>query len=247
MFVGCFAFSPRSRYSATFMAKARKFDLSSPLGRLAAHVDMTWRDHAFLRLWWTNAHWISDEMVRSNQPWPFQIRAWGRRGIKTFINLRGPGKQGQAEAFLQLERDACARAGIRHVDFTLNSRATPSAETLREAQALFSSIDYPALMHCKSGADRAGIASVLYLHFRKGEPIDRAMRMLGLRYGHVKQGKTGVLDHFFEGYLAHSRVSGLSLIEWAEKHYDPEVLKADFQKKSKWWANILVDKILKRE
>ncbi len=229
------------------MAKARKFDLSSPWGRLAAHVDMTWRDHAFLRVWWTNAHWISDEMVRSNQPWPFQIRAWGRRGIKTFINLRGPGKQGQAEAFLQLERDACARAGIKHVDFTLNSRATPSAETLREAQALFNSIDYPALMHCKSGADRAGIASVLYLHFRKGEPIDRAMRMLGLRYGHVKQGKTGVLDHFFESYLAHSRVSGLSLIEWAEKHYDPEVLKADFQKKSKWWANILVDKILNRE
>ncbi|MFN9358148.1 MAG: protein tyrosine phosphatase [Alphaproteobacteria bacterium] len=229
------------------MAKARKFDLSSPWGRLAAHVDMTWRDHAFLRVWWTNAHWISDEMVRSNQPWPFQIRAWGRRGIKTFINLRGPGKQGQAEAFLQLERDACARAGIRHVDFTLNSRATPSAETLREAQALFNSIDYPALMHCKSGADRAGIASVRYLHFRKGEPIDRAMRMLGLRYGHVKQGKTGVLDHFFESYLAHSRVSGLSLIEWAEKHYDPEVLKADFQKKSKWWANILVDKILNRE
>ncbi|MFN8947742.1 MAG: protein tyrosine phosphatase [Alphaproteobacteria bacterium] len=229
------------------MAKARKFDLSSPWGRLAAHVDMTWRDHAFLRVWWTNAHWISDEMVRSNQPWPFQIRAWGRRGIKTFINLRGPGKQGQAEAFLQLERDACARAGIRHVDFTLNSRATPSAETLREAQALFNSIDYPALMHCKSGADRAGIASVLYLHFRKGEPIDRAMRMLGLRYGHVKQGKTGVLDHFFESYLAHSRVSGISLIEWAEKHYDPEVLKADFQKKSKWWANILVDKILNRE
>jgi len=186
-------------------------------------------------------------MVRSIQPWPFQIRAWGRRGIKTFINLRGPGKQGQAEAFLQLERDACARAGIKHVDFTLNSRATPSAETLREAQALFNSIDYPALMHCKSGADRAGIASVLYLHFRKGEPIDRAMRMLGLRYGHVKQGKTGVLDHFFESYLAHSRVSGLSLIEWAKKHYDPEVLKADFQKKSKWWANILVDKILNRE
>lgn len=229
------------------MAKSREFNLSSPWGRLAAHFDMTWRDHAFLRVWWTNAHWISDEMVRSNQPWPFQIRAWGRRGIKTFINLRGPGKQGKAEAFLQLERDACTRAGIRHVDFTLNSRATPTAETLREAQALFNSIDYPALMHCKSGADRAGIASVLYLHFRKGEPVDRAMRMLGLRYGHVKQGKTGVLDHFFESYLAHSRVSGLSLIEWAEQHYDPEALKAEFQKKSKWWANILVDKILNRE
>lgn len=229
------------------MAKPRKFDLSSPWGRLAAHFDMTWRDHAFLRVWWTNASWISDEMVRTNQPWPFQIRAWGRRGIKTVINLRGPGKWGEPEAFLQLERDACAKAGIAHVDLTLNSRSTPTVETLREAQALFNSITYPALMHCKSGADRAGIGAVLYLHFRKGEPIATAKRMLSLRFGHVKQGKTGVLDHFLESYIAHSRVSGLSLIEWAATHYDPDALKAEFQKTSKWWANILVDRILNRE
>lgn len=229
------------------MAKPHKFDLSRPLGRLAAHFDMTWRDHAFLRLWWTNASWISDEMVRTNQPWPFQIRAWGRQGIKTIVNLRGPGKGGEASAFLQLERDACAKAGIAHVDFTLTSRAPPSVEALKEAQALFNTIAYPALLHCKSGADRAGIASVLYLHFRKGEPIETAMRMLSLRYGHVKQGKTGVLDYFFEQYLEHARVSGLSLIEWAERHYDPKALRAAFDGKSKWWANLLVDRVLNRE
>jgi protein tyrosine/serine phosphatase len=118
---------------------------------------------------------------------------------------------------------------------------------LKEAKDLFNRIAYPALLHCKSGADRAGIASVLYLHFRKGEPVDKAMRMLSLRYGHVKQGKTGVLDYFFEKYLEHSRTSGLSLIEWAEKHYDPMELRAEFQTKSKWWANLLVDRILNRE
>jgi protein tyrosine/serine phosphatase len=229
------------------MAKPRKFDLSSPSGRLAARFDMAWRDHAFLRLWWTNASWISDEMVRTNQPWPFQIRAWGRRGIRTIVNLRGPGKDGQPEAFLQLERDACAKAGIAHVDFTFTSRSTPTAAMLRETEALFNSIAYPALLHCKSGADRAGIASVLYLHFRKGEPIETAMRMLSLRYGHVKQGRTGVLDHFFESYLAHGRPVGLSLIEWAETRYDPDTLKAAFQKKSTWWGNMLVDRILNRE
>lgn len=225
------------------MAKPRKFDLTTPSGRLAAHVDMAWRDHAFLRFWWTNEDWISDEMVRTNQPWPFQIRAWQRRGIKTVINLRG----GVGTSFHQLEKDMCETLGMAHVDFTLTSRASPPVSKLKEAKALFDSIAYPALLHCKSGADRAGIASVLYLHFRKGEPIEKALRMLSLRYGHVKQGKTGVLDYFFEKYMEHARTSGLSLIEWAEKHYDPVALKAEFQKKSKWWANVLVDNVLNRE
>ena len=116
---------------------------------------------------------------------------------------------------------------------------------MKEAKALFDSIAYPALLHCKSGADRAGMASVLYLHFRKGEPVDKAMRMLSLRYGHVRQGKTGVLDYFFEKYLEHSKQSGLTLLEWAELHCDPVVLKSEFQ--SKWWANVLIDQVLRRE
>lgn len=225
------------------MAKLRKFDLTTPSGRLAAHVDMAWRDHAFLRFWWTNEDWISDEMVRTNQPWPFQIRAWQRRGIKTVINLRG----GVGTSFHQLEKDACQKLGMAHVDFTLTSRASPPASKLVEAKAMFDSIAYPALLHCKSGADRAGIASVLYLHFRKGEPVEKAMRMLSLRYGHVRQGKTGVLDYFFEKYIEHARTSGLSLIEWAEQHYDPDALRAEFQRKTKWWANVLTDKVLNRE
>lgn len=220
-----------------------KFDLSSPSGRLAALFDMTWRDHAFLRTWWTNEDWISDEMVRTNQPWPFQIRGWARRGIKTVVNLRG----GVGTSFHQLEKAECEKLGIAHVDFTMTSREPPSAARLREAQDLFGRIAYPALLHCKSGADRAGIASVLYLHFRKGEPIEQAMRMLSLRYGHVKQGKTGVLDYFFERYLEHSKTSGLSLIEWAEQHYEPLALREEFKTKSRWWANFLVDRILKRE
>ena len=63
----------------------------------------------------------------------------------------------------------------------------------------------------------------------------------------VKQGKTGVLDYFFERYLEETKSTGETLIEWAEKHYDPVALKADFQSKSKWWANLLVDRTLNRE
>jgi protein tyrosine/serine phosphatase len=218
-----------------------EFDLSRTQGRLAALVDMTWRDHAFLRVWWQNAHWISDEMVRTNQPWPFQIRAWARRGIKTIVNLRG----GMGSSFHQLERDACARAGLALENFLVTSRGAPTVEQVTGAKALFERIAYPALMHCKSGADRAGLMSVLYMHFRKGEPIEKARRMLGLRYGHIRQGKTGVIDYYFDQYLALGKPKGMSLIEWTERDYDPDKLKATFQ--SQGWGDVLVDTILRRE
>jgi protein tyrosine/serine phosphatase len=218
-----------------------QFDLTRTTGRLAALNDMTWRDHAFLRVWWTNAHWISDEMVRTNQPWPFQIRQWARRGIKTIVNLRG----GLGSSFHQLEKDACEKAGVALENFLVTSRGAPTIEQVKGAKRLFETIRYPALMHCKSGADRAGLMSVLYLHFRKGEPIDKAMRMLSLRFGHVRQGKTGIIDYFFDQYLQHGKTSGLSLVEWMEQAYDPEKLRADFR--AQWWANVLVDKILVRE
>jgi protein tyrosine/serine phosphatase len=218
-----------------------EFDLTQTSGRLAALNDMTWSDHAFLRVWWTNAHWISAEMVRTNQPWPFQIRRWARQGIKTVVNLRG----GLGTSFHQLEKDACQKAGITLENFLVTSRGAPTLEQVRGAKDLFERLQYPALMHCKSGADRAGLMSVLYLHFRKGEPIESAKRMLSLRFGHVRQGKTGVIDFYFDQYLAHAKTSGLSLLEWTERVYDPDRLKAEFR--SQKWADILVDTIWRRE
>lgn len=217
------------------------FDLSTREGRRKAHLDMAWRDHAFLRLLWTNEDWISDEMVRSNQPWPFQLRRWAARGIRTVINLRG----GIHTSFHHLERRTCEETGMRLVNFTVESRGAPTRDQVHGADRLFREIAYPALMHCKSGADRAGLMSTLYLHLRKGEPVDKAMRMLSLRYGHVRQGKTGVLDYFFEQYQAHGATKGLSLLEWVDRDYDPVTLKKTFL--SQGWANILVDKILRRE
>lgn len=218
-----------------------KFDLTTTSGRLGALFDMTWRDHAFLRVWWTNAHWISDELVRTNQPWPFQIRRWAKRGIKTIVNLRG----GFTASFHHLEKQACEQNGIAFENLTVTSRSAPTKEQIREAKALFDRIQYPALIHCKSGADRAGLVSVLYMHFRKGEPIDTARRMLSLRYGHVRQGKTGVLDHVFDTYVEHAKTSGLTFMEWVETVYDPVAVKADFH--ANWWGTVLVDKILRRE
>ena len=65
------------------------FDLSTPGGRVRTYLDYLWNDHAYLRLGFQNAHWISEELVRTNQPWPHQLAEWKKAGVKTIVNLRG--------------------------------------------------------------------------------------------------------------------------------------------------------------
>jgi protein tyrosine/serine phosphatase len=223
-------------------ARLADFDLTTPKGRTAAYLDYLWKDHAYLRLGFSNAHWISDELVRTNQPWPHQLAEWKKRGIKTVINLRG----GFDASFHALEKDACERLGLKMVDFTITSREVPSRARVHGAKELFETIEYPALMHCKSGADRAGIMSVFYMHFRKGLPIRQALDQLHIRYLHVKQGKTGVLDYTFERYLSEGEPKGQSFLEWVDSDaYDEAGIKADFR--AQMWGRLLTEGILKRE
>lgn len=218
------------------------FDMATPLGRARTFADYVWNDHAYLRLGFRNAHWISDELVRTNQPWPHQLAQWKARGIRTVINLRGDFHR----SFYALERDACARLGLELVDFPMGSREVPSRERVIGARRLFERVAYPALVHCKSGADRAGLMSVLYMHFRKGRTIREAMDQLHLRYLHVKQGKTGVLDYTFERYLREGEPAGLSFLEWVKSPaYDPAGLKADF--KAGAWGGLITERLLRRE
>ncbi len=219
-----------------------RFDLSTRWGRTRAYLDYLWNDHAYLRLRFSNAHWISDELARANQPWPFQLEAWKRQGVRTVVNLRG----GFDASFHALEKDACARLGLKLVDFTITSREVPSRARVLGAKALFESLEYPAMMHCKSGADRAGIMSVFYMHFRRGLPIREALEQLSMRYLHIRHGKTGVLDYTFERYLAEGEPAGMSFLEWVESPmYDPATIKADFR--AGMWGSLITERLLRRE
>ena len=221
---------------------ANAFDMTTPSGRRRTYLNYLWNDHAYLRLGFSNAHWISDELLRANQPWPHQLAAWKARGIRTVVNLRG----GFDASFYALEKDACARLGLTMVNFTVTSREVPSREQVLGAKRLYETIAYPAMIHCKSGADRAGIMSVLYMHFRKGLPIREAMDQLSLKYLHVKQGKTGVLDYVFERYLREGEPAGMSFLEWVESPaYDPVGFKAQFR--AGMLGSTLTEKLLRRE
>lgn len=205
-------------------------------------------DHAIIRALYDNTHEIAPGVWRSFQPSPAHLERWARRGVKTVVNLRGP----RPSAALFLEEEACNRLGVRLENFRVFSREAPSKETLRGARALFERIEYPALFHCKSGADRVGLMAALYLFFREKRPLDEALKQLSLRYGHVKQGKTGVIDAAFERYLDHARANAISLsdvdafLTWIDSpDYDPAAIKRDFM--GSWWGNLLTERVLRRE
>ncbi len=203
-------------------------------------IELIFKDHGFLRFAWHNQHQIADGVWRSNQPGPGRIAKLANEGIKTIINLRGPRDDGG----WQLEAEACSKAGITLFDFTTRSRAAPSKFMLHDARLLFAEINKPVLMHCKSGADRAGLMSALYLLIAENQPARIAMQQLAWKYGHVKAAKTGLLDAFFAAYLPYEK-DGMAFYDWVDQIYDPATLTAQFQAQS--WAVRLTDTILQRE
>lgn len=219
-----------------------RFDLTTAFGRFKAHWSYFWKDHAFLRLAFANAHWIGPDLVRTNQPSPGQLAYWQRQGIKTVINLRGK----RDEAYYWLEKDACEKLGLTLIDAPLDSRDAPTADRVHRAKALFETIQYPVLIHCKSGADRAGLMAVFYRHFRLGAPISQALSELSKRTLHSREGLTGVLDYFLEYYVDQVEPTGVSFIEWIDSaDYDPMAIRNQFR--SSLWGRVLVDRLLRRE
>lgn len=211
------------------------------LGPVASYADMLLVDHGVFRLFYQNRHKLANGAWRSAQPAPHQIRHLARKGIRTIVNLRGERHCGS----YWLERQACAQSGIRLEDFQVRSRAAPSKAEVLAARDLFKRIEYPMLMHCKSGADRAGLMSALYLIVREQMPVATAVGQLSLKFGHVRQADTGILDHFFERYLEHDAKNPIGFFDWVERVYDPDELKRSFA--AKGWANVLINGVLRRE
>lgn len=198
-------------------------------------------DHLVFRLVFPNRHKVSENVWRAAQPLPHQIAAAKKLGIRTILNLRG---QFDTATYIY-EREACRRAGLKLVDYRVKSRNAPTVEELRGARDIFKSLEYPVLMHCKSGADRVGLMSVLYRHLHDGVPMEQAIDQLSLRFGHIAQANTGIIDYFFARYIADNARTPIAFFDWVETVYDPEELRRSF--KSSTWANRLVDRVLKRE
>jgi protein tyrosine phosphatase (PTP) superfamily phosphohydrolase (DUF442 family) len=217
-------------------------DISSRSGRVRAWFDMHLVDHGMIRAVYNNFYHLGGGMYRCSQPSPAQLAKYQQKyGIRSVVNLRGPHGYGS----YALEKEACDKLGLALHDVKLYSRTAPEVEEVHAMDELFKSMEFPALLHCKSGADRAGLGSALYRILHLGHRVEDALAELNWRYGHFKGAKTGILDFFLASYVARNARSPIGFLEWVDTEYDRDALEASFH--AEGWSSLLVDKVLHRE
>ena len=215
--------------------------LASRRGRLLAWIDSLLVDHAVLRLMWTN--WgivVPGAVYRSNHPTPARLsRAHRRHGIASVINLRGATRSGSDA----LSRERAARLGLTFVDVPLSSGRAPSRASLVALVAALRDAPRPSLIHCKSGADRAGFAAAICL-LLDGASTATALAQLSLRHGHIRRSRAGILDAVLLAYGREGE-GHIPFADWAAARYEPAAITATY--KSTGLPSFLQDRILRRE
>ena len=205
-------------------------DISTPRARRWTTFHYHLFDQAFLREIWTNFAQIAPGVYRSNQPTWRRFKRYKAMGIKTVLNLRG------ANAFSQylFEREFCKTLGLDLVDHAFHARRAPEPEQILEVLNTLRHLQKPLLLHCKSGADRAGFISALYLLVIEGHPIDRARQQLSWRFSHLDFTKTGILDYILNVFDARQKLSQIEFEEWLRSEYSAKKLQQGFDQRIDW-------------
>ncbi|MEM6482138.1 MAG: tyrosine-protein phosphatase [Pseudomonadota bacterium] len=206
-------------------------DLTSPENRRRAHIYNMWFDHAALRVFWTNFFEVAPGVFRSNQPTHRRFERLKARGFRTVLNLRG---RSDAAHFLT-EEESCAQLGLELVNVNMLARHAPAGQDVLAMIDAFRTIERPFVMHCKSGADRAGFASAVYLMVIEGRSILEARKMLSPKYLHFRFTTTGVLDHILDLYEARNAREPIGFEDWVQKEYDAVAVQADYAAHYKPW------------
>jgi protein tyrosine/serine phosphatase len=195
--------------------------------RLKYEVHVFFIDHGMFReLYWNKAQ-IAPGVYRSNYPTPARIRRLKRQGINNILSLRGDFDG----SFNASERDDCERYGVT-LDFAaFGAREAPTADRILILLDKFPTINAPFLMHCKSGADRASLASAIYLIAIEGKSVAEARKMFSIRFIHFKWTKTGILDMFLGMYEECLEQGPIVFQDWVANEYDPEALTQRFAKR----------------
>nr|WP_234895009.1 tyrosine-protein phosphatase [Sinorhizobium meliloti] len=98
----------------------------------------------------------------------------------------GSGDVGESgETWYLQEVEGADRAAITHFDFRLSASKRVSPQQARQLIALLQTAPKPILIHCQAGADRTGMAAMLYLQQIAGIDEEISERQLSVRYGHI--------------------------------------------------------------
>jgi protein tyrosine/serine phosphatase len=232
---------PQRRSRSAKRADKWSANLDTVGPRAHAWIDLLFFDHGLLRLLYRNRHRVTSRMWRSSQPTPGDLRREKAKGIKTVICVRS----GLAFGSWPLEREACKKLQLELHKVNIRGRQAPSKSSLIELIDLFSSIEYPVLVHCKSGADRSGFVAAVYLMAVEGRSPEDASAQLSARYGHLRHSRAGILGAVIDTYRREGAARGIDFRTWVETSYDPQAISRGFRPRP--IATAVADLLLRRE
>lgn len=205
-------------------------NISTKSGRFWANVHFQLMDHAFLRIFWNNFYHVSDGVYRANQPSPSHLKSYKKLGIRSVLSLRGRANQ----SYDLFEDDYCKKLNLNLVYSPISSSSAPSSEKLINIINVMHELPKPFVLHCKSGADRAGLASAIYLIVEKKLPVLEAKKQLSFKYLHLDFTKTGILDYIFDVFLERLKISNIDFLDWIKHEYDANILNSSFKSRIEW-------------
>lgn len=195
-----------------------------------------------LGAWWlgdillgANLHTvIPGKVYRGAQPSEAELeRLLDRYGIRTIVNLRGCSTP---LAWYLDEGRVAQRRGIDLEDVSFSAVHLPSAFEVRMLLEVLDRSEYPVFLHCRHGSDRTGLAAAIVLGLQENVPYAEARRALGLYYGHLSFGRTGMLDCFFDLYEGWLRETGQEHTPARFRHWMLEEYRGG-------WCNGVIERV----
>lgn len=150
----------------------------------------------------SNFHTVSPGVLyRSAQPGKAELKAAvSEYGIRSVLNLRGANA---GSPWYDDEIAAAGELGLAHFDYPLSARRFVTSTQIAEILEIVRRAPKPLLIHCKSGADRAGLVAALYRYAEAGASAEAADRELSLIYGHFPYltSRSGAMDDSFWAFV----------------------------------------------
>ncbi len=167
---------------------------------------------------------VPGQVYRSAQPNASHLKEWRREyGIKTVVNLRG---EDYPDEHRIVERRTAKEHGMQVVDVRLSAMHLPSTHWLIRLVDVLETEPRPLLIHCRSGADRTGLASAMAAMAIGGQDYETAIDQMAPRYGHIDgdpEHIRGVL-YLYEDYCKRNQLGTggwEQFSHWVRNEYHP--------------------------